>query len=96
MYVMDYIYNYAFLWISLITRTKRFFPRCYEKKEKKRGGGKKKKESRAPSNRSFATRDEPESKEGGEERKRNKNLRFRFLEKEILDTILFSNKIYNE
>lgn len=93
---MDYIYNYAFLWISLITRTKRFFPRCYEKKREKERGGEEKKESRAPSNRSFATRDEPESKEGGEERKRNKNLRFRFLEKEILDTILFSNKIYNE
>lgn len=73
-----------------------FFSSLLRKKREKERGGKKKKESRAPSNRSFATRDEPESKEGGEERKRNKNLRFRFLEKEILDTILFSNKIYNE
>lgn len=73
-----------------------FFSSLLRKKKRKREGGEEKKESRAPSNRSFATRDEPESKEGGEERKRNKNLRFRFLEKEIVDTILFSNKIYNE
>lgn len=30
---MDYIYNYAFLWISLITRTKRFFTVTKKKKK---------------------------------------------------------------
>lgn len=55
---MDYIYNYAFLWISLITRTKRFFTVT-----------KKKKNSRVPS---IVQRDELEST-GEREKKKKRN-----------------------
>lgn len=86
---MDYIYNYAFLWISLITRTERsfFFFYCYEKKKRK---------VTCPFDRSIV-RDEPESRgrEGGGKRKRKEKSSISFFRtnKSIVDTILFQSAI---
>lgn len=87
---MDYIYNYAFLWISLITRTERSFFFFFTVTKKK------KRKVTCPFDRSIV-RDEPESRgrEGGGKRKRKEKSSISFFRtnKSIVDTILFQSAI---
>lgn len=82
---MDYIYNYAFLWISLITRTERSFFFFFTVTKKK-----KKEKSRVPSIvRSFGMSPSRGGGRGEEKGKEKKNPRFRFFERTKVSLIRY-------